>query len=177
MALLQRLQPLLTGVQSAETFVNELLTDSLQDCLQRVAQAENIPMSRLQPHATAVIEGMAVRLQAPERKTRPVCRALTRKKQRCKRKARELTEFCAHHGKQRQAHALGEITRRQLAEHDARQRASRRKDHTHEWSFDEGFMADCLACAQCRPPGVAVSYSGMSVGGQGGDEVTSVTSA
>lgn len=160
--LLLRLQPLLQGVQQAEDFVQEILKDGLTECLQRISIAEKIPVHQIQKHADCVLEGMKIKLQDPPEP--PTCRALTKKRQRCKKRARHLSEFCGHHQGQREKFAREAIVRVQLLEHDARRRASRRKDHNHVWDDDEGFVADCAACGECMPARPTNSaYSGQSM--------------
>ena len=158
--LVQRLQPFVDGVNSAEAVVQEILADGLTDCLQRVSVAERIPIRQIEHHKQAVLARWKRQLQEPPKAV--ACRALTKRKRPCKKRARPLTEFCAHHERQREAHARDMAGRRQVLEHDAKVRAGKRQGHNHRWTYEEGFVADCAVCAECMPAGAAVSFSGQS---------------
>lgn len=170
--LMQRMQPFLNGVTACEAVVHEVLMDGLTEMVQRISVAEGVPEAKMLRHKEAVLARW--KRQAHEPPKAKTCRALTKLRKPCKKRARPLTEFCAHHEHQRAAHARDAVGRLQVAEHDGKLRAGRRKGHNHIWSYEQGFVADCAVCAECMPQGAAVSFSGQSVLSQeGGEEVVS----
>lgn len=172
--LLQRFQPLLEGLQTAEDFVEEVVKDALEDFATRVARSEGMPLDRITQHKELVLGGLRTRLQKAE-EGKIQCRAKTKARKRCKCNAQWPTEFCGRHTMQRDAHRRQVITHKHMSEHDAMVRARSHKGHNHKWKDAEGYHADCAVCKELCPCHITLSFSGQSHVSDGdGDEVSSV---
>lgn len=164
-ALLQRLQPLLSGVQSAEDFVQELLMGCLNDLTQRIACHHDLSKQELDRHAAVVMDGMRIRIKpGPDSKlaagdNRRLCRGRTRAKQRCKNRAQPLSDFCRRHADQRDRYERDRAARAQLKEHLFVMNAGL-AEHTHRW--DGTYVKGCAACQRNADSGDARSFSGVT---------------
>ena len=172
---IKRLGPLLSGLQSADDFIQEVVNDALQDFVTRVNASENVSLGRLETHRTRVVHACRLRLHQPVSKS-VQCRARTKAKKRCKAKARSGSEFCGRHNNQRDAHMRDVMVRQQLTEHDALARARKASGHNHRWSDDTGLQQGCAVCDKYHPS-AAASYSGQSMAFSGDDTEREADSA
>lgn len=171
--LLQRLQPLLAGMQTAEDFIQSLLKQALDEFSMRISNNEKIPAERLEGHKAVVLASMRIKLDKAPHEKKPQCRAKTKAKKRCRHNAQWPTDFCHHHTAQREAHEKRLEVDRQVKEHDALVRARQAKGHNHKWTDDAGFQPDCAACAKLAPAHITASFSGRSISTQSDEEVDS----
>lgn len=160
--MLQRLQPLLAGLQTAEDFLQGVLSEALGDLTLRIANSQSIPIERLESHKQIVLASMRIKLSKPAHEQKLQCRAKTRAQHRCKHSAQWPTEFCSRHTKQREAHELQKTIDNHINEHDAMVRARQAKGHNHKWTDETGFQPDCGVCAKLAPAHVTASFSGQS---------------
>lgn len=166
-ALLQRLQPLLSGVQSAEDFVQELLLACLNDLTQRIACHHGLSKQELDRHAAVVMDGMRIRIKpaadsklaAGDSQRQRLCRGRTRAKQRCKNRAQPLSDFCRRHADQRDRYERDRAARAQLKEHLFVMNAGL-AEHTHRW--DGTYVRGCAACQRNADSDDARSFSGVT---------------
>lgn len=143
--LLARLQPLLSGLQSAEDFVDELLTSCLHELAQRIAVHHNLPPELLEKHVKVVMDGMRLRRSSQASAGPPVaCIGVTRENARCKKPAQPASLFCAVHREQRDVYERRQAALRQHREHLFRLNAGRAEGHNHV--FDGTFVRGCDAC-------------------------------
>lgn len=172
----QRLQALISGAVSAGDYVQEVVTDALQQLVVLVSSELDIPLTSLTPLKDRVAEAAAFTAARPVDKARVQCRAKTKARKRCKSKACVGTEFCGRHNKQRDAFYLQLAVTDRLVKHDAKVRARAAKGHTHRWNDEDGFQAGCAVCDKLQPAAHAVScsFSGQSMRSTcNGEEVSS----